>query len=354
MKTNKLINTKYKFSKNLYRALIAPCLIFILALIFGLTLGVNKGMDIKGGIVTSVVAGTDINLYDTSEYNQFKQRVDNVLKANDVNGQVYTIEVNEMQEYTLVVKFSYEKANKDELITNLKNDLINEFYSSSPIEDIENNNYVFVSTFGNSIDNTVAITTVLATVICAIVMCIYIMARMGLNAGVMSFLASMFNNIFVVALTIVARVPVTYASVIVFPFVTIISILATMIYLKKTKELITSTDKYEKQSNFVVADDAVKQTLSKQLLLAGTSASCLLVIGLLNVLNSVLFVSIALFTCVACMLYTNLLLVPGLYARTYVRKVRKNKKDKQKIEQKDTLTQEQVMKETDLDNLVSN
>lgn len=363
MKTNcKLSNTNYKFSKNFFKALIAPIVAVVLAIVFMFTIGFNRDMDYTGGVYVSVVAvsqttGEKLDLSKSENYNTFKKDVDAVLSDNKIKGQVYTAEVNNMQESVLVVKFAFNgsEVEKAALIESIKSGLVTKFYSTTPSEDVENNHLVIVAPFGNAIrlKSNEYLTTVLATLVCAIVVCEYIAIRMGLNAGILSLCAGLFNNVFAMALICIARVQLTYASIIVFPFVTIISILAAYVYLKKAKDLLNTTTNYDRKSNYVLADDAVKQTITKQVLLAGIAGVSLLVLGLFNVCNSVLFLSLALFTCVACMLYTNLFLLPGLFARTYVRKVRKNKQ-KVQMKEEDKLTEEEIMKETDLDNLVSN
>lgn len=363
MKTNcKLTNIKYNFSKNLFKALIAPIVAVVLAIVFMFTIGFNRDMDYRGGLYVSVVAvsqttGEKLDLTKTEEYNAFKKDVDDVLIANNVKGNVYTVEVNDMQESVLVVKFAFDgnETEKQALIESIKSDLVTKFYSTTPSEDLENNHLVIVAPFGNAIrlKSVEYLTTVLATLVCSIVVCVYIAIRMGLNAGILSLCAGLFNNVFAMSLICIARVQLTYTTIIVFPFVTIVSILSAYLYLKKTKDLLYTTNNYDRKSNFELADDAVKKTISKQLLLAGITGIGLLVLGLFNICNSVFFLSLSLFTSVACILYTNLLLLPGLFARTYVRKVKKNKPKTEK-KQDDTLTEEQVMKETDLDNLVSN
>ena len=360
MKTN--CKLTYNFSKNFFNALITPIVVIVLAIVLMFTVGFNRDMDYTGGVYLSVVAvsqttGEKLDLSKTEDYNSFKQEVDEVLVDNKVKGKVYTVEVNDMQESVLVVKFAFNgnETEKQALIESIKSGLVTKFYSTTPSEDVENNHLVIVEPFGNAIrlKSNEYLTTILATLICAIAICVYIAIRMGLNAGILSLCAGLFNNVFAMALICIARVQLTYATIIVFPFVTIISILASYVYLKKTKDLLNNTNNYDRKNNFELADDAVKQTIGKQLLLAGISGLSMLLLGIFNICNSVLFLSLALFTCIACMLYTNLLLLPGLFARTYVRKVKKNK---QKIEKKqeDTLTEEQIMKETDLDNLVSN
>lgn len=354
MKINDKINN-CKFSNNLFKALIAPIMVLVLAIVFAFTIGFNKSIDFTGGMMVSVVAGTDVKLDEKTTYNEFKTTVDNVLKSNNVKGQIYSVEVNELQEYTLVVKFAYSgnDEQKENLIVHLKEDLIQEFYASTSIEDIENNSLIIVAPFGSSVDSSVLLTTILATIIATIIMCAYIAIRMGMNAGILSLVNAILNNIFAFALIMVARVPLTYVTFIAIPFVTIVSIVSSFIYFKKTKDLLFSTENYTKKSNFVLADDAVKQTFDKQVMLAGISAICLLLIGFANLFNTVLFVAISLFTCVATVLYTNILVLPGLFARTYVRKAKKEKQN-EAVKKEDKLTEEQVMNETDLDNLVSN
>lgn len=363
MKTNcKLSNTNYKFSKNFFKALVAPLLVIVLAIVFVFTIGFNKNIDYTGGIYVSAVANTTesgrLDLENKQVYSDFKTGLDTVLEENNVKGQVYSVELNEMQEYVLVVKFAFNGTaeEKQTLIQNVKDGLVNEFYSSMPSEDIENNHYLVVSEFGGAVkvSGSEYLTTILATLVCAILVCAYMAIRLGLNAGVLSFVSFAFNNILALSLICVARVPLTYASIIAIPFVSVLSLLSSYLYFKKAKDLLINSNQYERKNNYELADDIVKQTMSKQILLFGVSAVSLLLLGLVNVFNSVLFLCLALFTCVACMLFTNIFILPGLFARTYVRKVKKNKQPKKQVETENKLTEEQIMKETDLDNLVSN
>lgn len=353
MKTKSKLSNTYKFSKNFFMSLIAPIVAVVLAVVFGLTLGFNKGMDFNGGVLVSVVAGIETNLNEKETYNNFKNRVDSVLGNNGLKGQVYSVEVNNMEEYTLVVKMTYSNDNLDEKLQNVKTDLKTEFFASLSSEDIENNNYIIVSQFGSSVDNRVFVTTALATLICALLICIYIFFRMGLNASVISFVAALFNIVFAYSIIMIARVQLTYASIIVIPFVTIASLLYSFVFVRKAKYLLKTTEKYDRQSNFVLADDVTKQTLNQQVFIAASIAIGSIVIGLFNVCNSVLFVSLAIFTSIACVLYTNIFLLPGVFARTYVRKIKKQKAQKTESSQNTSLD-EKVLEEPDLDNLVSN
>lgn len=353
MKTKSKFSNNYKFSKNFFMALIAPIVAVVLAVVFGLTLGFNKGIDFSGGVLVSVVAGTETNLYENDAYNQFKNRLDSVLEGNGLYGQVYSVEINNMQEYTLVVKMSYSNQISEEILQDVKSDLKTEFYPSLSLDDLDNGNYIIVSEFGSSVDNRVFVTTALATIVCALLVCIYIFFRMGLNASVISFVSAVFNNIFALAIVMIARVQITYASIIIVPFVTIASLLYSFIFVRKARNLLKTTEKYDRQNNFVLADDTTKQTLKQQTIIASVIAVGSIVLGLFNVCNSVLFASLAVFTAIACVLYTNVLLLPGLFARTFVRKIKKSKPQKTDSTQTSSLD-EKVLEETDLDNLVSN
>lgn len=352
---NKLSNTKFNFSQNFFKALVLPVVACILALIFTFTFGFNKGLDYSGGVLVSVVSGIDVKLDDKTTYNEFKSRVDEVLASNDVAGDVYTIEVNEKQEYTLVVKFAYSgsTAKTNELIENLKSDLKAEFYDTMSDDAVQSGNYIIVSTFGGAVSKSILLYIVLSTIISVVLMCAYIAIRFGFNSGMLAMIMAGFNTFVIVALFMVTRIQMTYATFAVIPFVAIVSVVASIIYLKKAKDMFANTQKYEKTSNQVLANDAVKSTLSNQVLLASIFGLALLIIGLVNICNSVLYLSLAFFVAVAVILYSNIFVLPGLFAKTFARKVKKVKQQKQ-TKQEDKLTEEQVMQETDLDNLVSN
>ncbi|MBE7074494.1 MAG: hypothetical protein E7376_00720 [Clostridiales bacterium] len=351
----KLANCQYNYSKNFFKALIVPVVSIILALIFAFTFGFNKDLDFTGGVVVSVVAGTDVNLYQTETYNNFKQEIDEVLSENNINGKIYTVELNDKQEYTMVVKFGFSgsQTQQESLLESLKLDLVEKFYSETPTQDIENNNYVLVETFGSCIADGVILTTALATLVGVVLMCAYIALRMGINAGILTFVSALLNNILTVSLIMITRIPLTYATVAVVPFVSIISIISSFIYLRKNKELLSTTERYAKQSNESLANDTVKQTSFNQILLCVVATVASLILGLFNINNSILFLSLAFVVAILSVLYTNIMLLPGLFAKTYVRKVKKVKAKEQKNQEK-RLTEEQVMQETDLDNLVSN
>lgn len=355
IKANKS-NKTFNFSKNFFKSLIAPIVAVILAVVFAFTFGFNKSMDYNGGIVASIVFGVDVNLEDSNTYNLYKQNVDGILETHGISGDVYSVEVNDKQEYTLVVKFAYNGSEEDqkELITNLKADLKQEFYSEMSDDDLKKNNYVLVEAFGSVVDNNLVLYTALSTLVCALVMCVYIALRNGINAGVLSFLLAILSNVLTISLIMVTRVPLTYATIAVVPFVTIISVIASIVYIKKAKNLLANSQSYDKKDNHVLANDTANESLRSQVILASVVAVALVCIGLTNIFNSVLYLSISFLVAVASVLYTTVLLLPWLFAKTFVRKVKKTKTTKETNKTERKLTEDEVMQETDLDNLVSN
>ncbi|MBE7082236.1 MAG: hypothetical protein E7378_00960 [Clostridiales bacterium] len=345
--------TSKNFTGNFFKFLIVPAVALVMALVFGLCFGFNKDLDTKGGIVVSVNVGMN-DLSDQQTYDAFKNDIDEVLTINNFSGDLYTVEVNEFNENIMVIKFAYsgKAEEKQARLEDLKQNLTTRFHSGANDNELANNNYVIVAEFGSSFDSSLLTTVGLATLVAVIVMCVYVAIRMGLNSAVLGLVASVFNNLFTFALMLVLRVPFTYATLAVIPFVAIASVFATMFFSKKAKELINKTEEYKASTNAKIANQVTTQTLKGQKLLFAVLGGALVLIGLFNVCNSVLFTSLAFLLGLVAVLYTNICLLPFMFAKTYVRRVKKAKKQEKKQEKK--YTEAEVMQETDLDNLVSN
>ena len=64
---NRIENSKVNFASSFFKGLVVSILVVVIALVFGLSFGVNKTLDYKGGIIVSVVAGTQINLNEDKQ-----------------------------------------------------------------------------------------------------------------------------------------------------------------------------------------------------------------------------------------------------------------------------------------------
>lgn len=326
---NKIENSKINFASKFFKGILISTLIVVIALVFGLCFGPNKTLDYKGGIIVSVVADTQTNLNEKDEYKAFKKELDEVLNENNINGKVYTVEINEQEEYTLVVKAenNFKKSELSEKLLEVKNEIVLKFGLNA--EDVENNNLVIVDTFGSSVPSKLWLSIALSTLIAIVIGAIYIFTRAGLFAGVTSVIYSLFNIVIYSAITIATRVPMSYASIYIFPAIAILSLITSFLFAKKVSVLLKESEKYEKESNDVLVNDAIKSNLYPQVVYSLGLCIFALVIGLANITNSVLFLALELFIAVATVFLTNLFILPGFYAKNYVRKVKKNRQKEQ-------------------------
>lgn len=343
-------NTNNTSIKKLLKNLVIPFAVFLCAIILAISVGLNRGMDFKGGISLSVVAGVEYDLTDSKNYTEFKGKIDNILQKNGVNGEVYTIGVNQQQENYLEVKFEYDKSNKTQLINSIKKDVIDEFDFSE--NDVNNNYYVVIDQFGASATMTSITSTLLASGVALLAMCVYLAIRNGLNSGVLTFIVAIFNCFVTLSLIMITRIKINLAMMVAPVFIIFITVLLAFIYSKKIKYNLTKSNKYERESNKVLASETLKQTMPAVLKTCGIFGAFLLLMALVNVTNSVFFTCISLLLAVASAVYSYIFIYPEIFALSYVRKV-KQKKTKEKDKQK-KLTEEEVYTETDLDNLVSN
>ncbi|MBQ8762151.1 MAG: hypothetical protein IJZ26_02400 [Clostridia bacterium] len=349
---NKLSNVKTNFSKNIVTSVIVPAVLVVLCVILAITLGFNKGIDFGGGILVSVK--TESNLENAKEYSDFTKEVNEVLKENKVNASVYLVEKDSVTyDSVLVVKIDYntKNAKTEELVESLKSDLVSAFYSTESAEQIELRHLVEVSTFGSSVASGQVVSAILATFVAVLLICVYVGFRQGMHSAVLTLLSSFISCVLAVAVIVIARIKINAPTLALMPLTAIISSLATFMFIAKTKKLL-KTSKYERQNNYVLANDAVKENLYSTIVVLGLVALLALILGLLNISNSVVFLSFGIIACLIAIAYTNMFIIPAIFGLTFVRKVKREKTKKAK--QTQNLSEEEVLKETDLDNLTSN
>lgn len=349
---NKIQNTKINFSKNLIFSLVIPAIVLVFALVLGIVFGFNKGLDFNGGLMVNIVA-ENYNLEDGKQYNEFITKVNSILKANRVSSAVCLIEKDsQTQEDILVVKIAYNgsEEKQEALVEALKSDLISEFFASATENEIERRNLVEISMFGSSVSSWVIVSSILASLITAILICIYVGFRNDLFTSVLCMISSIVSNVLAFALIVVSRIQTNAYTVSLIPFITIISSLITYLFCKNAKEL-SKSDKYERKQNNVLANDTIKNSLFSFCLIGVIGLISTLAFALINVCNPVLWLGLSLFVAIIAICHANLFIIPSIFALTYVRRVKKEKVKKQETQK---LNESEVLKETDLDNLVSN
>ena len=322
-----IVKSNYSFSKKLYKALIVPAVVAVLALVFMFAFGFNKGMEFKGGVIASVMSQTT-DFEDFGGYNQLKADVDVVLEENNVRGNIYSIE-NDLTTYNkvFVVKIAYNsnEANEQALVDGIKEGLINKFYSETSAEEIENRNLVVVSTFEGQVSSWTIVSSILATFVTTLAICLYMAFRMGLHASVLGLLASIYNNVLVFALIMVTRVQLGLFTLSLLPFVSILSLLYVFLFERRAKRLEKTNEKYVKLSNYELVDDAILHGFDKYLFITCFAVASLVVLSLFNIMNPVFNLCLAYIEAILVIVFTGLYVTPSLFALTYVRKYKKNK-----------------------------
>lgn len=340
-------------SKNIITSIIAPALVFVVALIVGFFAGFSKGLDFKGGVLVSINAQS-YNLTDEKEYATFKNKVDLVLNENNVEGYIYSVEKDSITyDDVLVVKIdvSSYKGNKTALVETLKNDIISEFYSDVELNQIELRNLVSVSTFKDVVDMWSLISTILASLVALLLVCIYVGFRVDFHTSILCLLSAPIAIALSFSLIMLTRVKLYQTVLSVIPMITILASILTFVFAKKTNKLLKS-GAYVRKSNYVLADDAVETFKNGLIKFAIILLAGLALVGILNIANPVLFFALSIIEALIATVYTVLFIIPALFGLTFVRKVKREKVKKEQKE--DKLVEADVLKETDLDNLVSN
>lgn len=349
---NKIQNLNTNFSKNVVANVVVPLAIVILSIALAIFVGFNKGIDFNGGILVSVK--TEQNLEDSKEYATFKNKVSDILNDNKVAGSVFLVEKDSATyNSVLVVKINYNTNNEktSELVNSLKSDLVAKFYSSETEEQIDLRHLVDVSTFGESVPNSQIISTILATLVSVLVICLYIGFRQGIHSAVLTILSSFISCVLAMSLFIISRVQINEPALAFIPLTALLSAIATYLFIAKTNKLL-KTGNYERKSNYDLTNDAVKENLYCSLKIFGFATLFSLVFALINATNSVVFLGLGIIALLIAVAYTNLFIIPFIFALSFVRKVKKEKAKQEKQEAK--LDETEVLTETDLNNLTSN
>ena len=180
--------------------------------------------------------------------------------------------------------------------------------------------------------------------VAVILMAVYIGARFGLCAGFMSGIVALFDCILTLAWTCVLRIEVEMAIVGSIAFTAIYSMISSLIYFVKIRENLKK-EVYAKTPNFELANISLKQTIKGQIVLASVVLILVLLVGVVPstmVRGSSLPALVG--TIVA--LYSQIMLIPGLWATFFIRKA---KKVKAKENDEEVVVKEEMVNDKDID-----
>lgn len=339
-------------SKNIITSLVVPALLVVFAVVLGVFCGFNQGINLRGGILVSVVA-ENYDLQSGEEYSEFVGEVNSVLSENKVSAVSYQLQKdNASFNDVLVVKIDYQNDDADDVVNAIQSGLVSKFYSGLTAEEIDLRNLVVVSTFGSSFDAWTLVYTALATLVALLLICVYVGFRSGLYTSVITLLGGIIANALAVSLLIITRVQTGLETVAIVPVVTILASMLSYVFVNKAKNILKNSDKFDRKSNYALADETTEMLLDKQVKVLGAFAAAVLLVGLININNPVIFFAIAVVEAIIASLYTSMFVIPAIFGLTFVRKIKKEKT--KKVEKQEKLDEVEVLKETDLDNLTSN
>ncbi len=333
---NRVKNTNYNFSKNLFFQIMLPLFVIILGFIIVLCCNYNLGYDFKGGTVATVVVESDLSVGDN--FKQTKDKLDSVLKKNDINGDIYQKVSTSYYGDAITVKF--EKIS-DDLREQLRQDLINEFYPV--IEDASDLQiFVKVEEFGGNVDYNAVLSTVLAILVMIIAVFIYISARFGISSGFVALLVSILDSVVLLALLGITRVSLEYGVLTSFAFVALYSLISSTTFISCANSNI-SKEKYLKEDKDTIANISVKEVLVKYILFAVILLILSLLMGVVPT-QMVRSSSLPVMLGVLVVLYSSIYVVPGLWSLAYIRKKNVKPKAEQQVVVEEKLSEEDITK----------
>lgn len=335
---NKIKN--YNYSGNFLWHLIAPAVVVLLGIILFFCINFNLGLDFKGGSLATVVVTQDIS--DSKNYQDVKNKVEDICKDNEISIKVF--QKVETSYYGNAITIKFDRIS-DELRTQLRNDLISEFYPNLTNQD-DLNTFVKVDNFEGNIPNTFIISAVLAVLLVAVVGFIYVAARHGLCAGFITLMASILDVIVLGGLLLVSRVKLEMGSVSGMILISIYSLILNVLFFNKVNENVRK-EIYAKSSNLEVANSAVKDNVAKNFAITGVILVFSLLIGVVPA-EMVRSVSLPVMLGSLAVLYSSLLIVPGLWSKLYIRNAKKLKIKKEEVIVEDKISDEEILNEPEV------
>ena len=337
-------NCKYNFSKNLIYHFILPVVAIIVGVVLMCTLGFNYGLDFNGG-VNAIVVVEDIKT--DNNYDKAQEAISEILYKHNVSDEVYQLVETNYYGDAISVKFetpSDDKYQINQLLIVLEQELISEFYPDLT-DKVELENLVHVDTFSGSVSSAVLLSSLLAIIIAIVGGFVYIAARYGIAAGMTALCVAFIDLVAMLAWTLISRINIESTLIISAAFTVMYSFIASTILFARNKENLAK-EKYSKFNNKELANQGVKDVMFKNTTLAVFFLVATLLLGVIPT-YMVRRMSIPMMLGCFCVYYSSMLITPGLWALTHIRKVKKQRADK---EQKTEVVIEESLTQEDIEN----
>lgn len=342
-------NSKFDFCKNFWKFAIAPIALVVIAIVLLCTVGFNTGFDFTGGTVVTVFSNNDktfvgegVGSYDLDSkegYNDFIKLINESLKENEISTLSYqrtivTIDdLNIVDGHAIILKIQNADSEKiDAFTSNLSVKLgYDDATNTAKAEES-----IVVSTMSPTISQGTLNLVIVALIVALAVAFVYLLIRLGLSSA-MTVVFGIAHDVLILlcfALVFRVRVETAYlASVVVIMMFSLINNILLMNNLKNnaTNGKFEENGKYSKSKNFDVANYTIKETLSRNTILAMISLITLCLCAIIAT-SAVRLAFISLILGVIASIYANIFVNPYLWAISYIPNKKKVKVQRPKDE----------------------
>ncbi len=340
------------FAGKLKWFIIAPIVLAIIAVILLLTVGFNLGIDFTGGSLMQISSNSQVNtefkdadsfdITSDADYNEMTSRINKVLAGFDLSASVFqktTMTINDIDVDAVLVRYQNQDDMSNEEIEELNKQiqlaLLKEFGYVSEDSDItilEDDEFSkIVKNVANggvttaSASAELLMNAFIAVLVALVLILIYIFFRFDLTSGLAAILALFQDVIVTCAFMLIFQVTVN--SGFIAAIITIIgySINNTIIIFDRIRENISSGT-YLGKSNKMIANSAVKETMSRSIFTTLTTFLVIffvLVIGVSDIRDFAFPILIG----ILAGFYSSVFLTPGLWAIAYHGKRKSVKKE---------------------------
>lgn len=303
--------------KNLKHWIIAPCIVFLLAIIVfasfagiaqDVSEGMNIGLDFTGGSSISVQFA---ELAD-NDYDGCVKTVSDIIKSKGLRvGYVQKTSEDGISG----IMFRYKSADTEEAKA-VNDEIIAEIKAAYPNESETNENFISSQFIGATASQTLINQAFLAVGVACLIMLIYIVIRFEIWSGLAAVIALLHDVIIILALTIIFHIQVN--TTIIAAVVTIVgySINNTIIVFDRVRENVKENkikNIGEQVKLFDIVDKSVKETLSRTINTTITTLIAVIALAIFGVSSIQEFIIPILFGLFAGT-YSSVLLAPSLYA----------------------------------------
>jgi len=339
---DKILNSKFNYTKNLKWFLIAPIAIVLVGIVLLCTLGFNLGIDFTGGSnMTIYVGGEYGETYDLDkDMDKIEDKINKVLAE-------YGLKTNTIQETTIsvsalgledadavVVKYqndnSKEIAEIEEINKEIRLALLKEFgfVGDIDLDDLELEDKAGLVANGGvtsaSASSELMMKSFIALLVAVVLILVYVAIRFEFTSGLAAILALFHDLLITASVVLICRIQINVAFIAALITILGYSINNTIIIFDRMRDDLKAAKKENRAvDNNEIANRAVRETMTRSILTGLTTFISIFMITIIGVADIREF-AFPIMIGILAGLYSSVFVTPGLWAIAY--RPRKRKK----------------------------